>query len=130
MITACIQTWTVNTLNTGIIPDIIVDAQHVIEYLKYAATRRLFARNGAQKKSENSRLSSVRYSVHYNTSWLTQVNLYCQSSLKKIMTMLGRVRRRQEDESPEISTTRPYSNSRTKDFYKAVMVQAQRLRLS
>lgn len=44
--------------------------------------------------------------------------------------MLGRVRKRQEDESPEIAQTRPYANSRTKDFYKAVMVQAQRLRLA
>ena len=46
------------------------------------------------------------------------------------MTMLGRVRKRQEDENPEIVHTRPYANSRTKDFYKAVMVQAQRLRLA
>jgi hypothetical protein len=52
-----------------------------------------------------------------------------QSSLKKIMTMLGRVRRRQEDENPEIRTTRPSKNSRTEDFYKAVMVQSQRLHL-
>lgn len=52
-----------------------------------------------------------------------------QSSLKKIMTMLGRVRRRQEDENPEIHVSRPAKNSRTEDFYKAVMVQSQRLRL-
>lgn len=45
------------------------------------------------------------------------------------MTMLGRVRRRQEDENPEIRTSRPAKNSRTTDFYKAVMVQSQRLRL-
>jgi len=45
------------------------------------------------------------------------------------MTMLGRVRRRQEDENPEIQTSRPAKNSRTTDFYKAVMVQSQRLRL-
>jgi hypothetical protein len=52
-----------------------------------------------------------------------------KSSLKKIMTMLGRVRRRQEDENPEIRTSRPAKTSRTEDFYKAVMVQSQRLRL-
>jgi hypothetical protein len=52
-----------------------------------------------------------------------------KSSLKKIMTMLGRVRRRQEDENPEICTSRPAKTSRTEDFYKAVMVQSQRLRL-
>ena len=45
------------------------------------------------------------------------------------MTMLGRVRRRQEDENPEIQVSRPAKNSRTEDFYKAVMVQSQRLRL-
>lgn len=45
------------------------------------------------------------------------------------MTMLGRVHKRQEDESPEICASRPHTNSRTKDYYKAVMVQAQRLRL-
>jgi hypothetical protein len=52
-----------------------------------------------------------------------------KSSLKKIMTMLGRVRRRQEDENPEIRALRPAKTSRTEDFYKAVMVQSQRLRL-
>ena len=45
------------------------------------------------------------------------------------MTMLGRVRQRQEDENPEIQVSRPAKNSRTEDFYKAVMVQSQRLRL-
>ena len=43
--------------------------------------------------------------------------------------MLGRVRRHQEDENPEIWASRPAKNSRTEDFYKAVMVQSQRLRL-
>ena len=45
------------------------------------------------------------------------------------MTMLGRVRRRQEDEKPEIRISRPAKTSRTEDFYKAVMIQSQRLRL-
>lgn len=45
------------------------------------------------------------------------------------MTMLGRVRRRQEDENHRIRTSRPAKTSRTEDFYKAVMVQSQRLRL-
>jgi hypothetical protein len=45
------------------------------------------------------------------------------------MTMLGRVRRRQEDEKPEIRVSRPAKTSRTEDYYKAVMVQSQRLRL-
>jgi hypothetical protein len=45
------------------------------------------------------------------------------------MTMLGRVRRRQEDENLEIRTSRLAKTSRTEDFYKAVMIQSQRLRL-
>jgi hypothetical protein len=52
-----------------------------------------------------------------------------QSSLKKIMTMLGRVRARQEEECPDIRTSRPAKSSRSEGFYKAVMVQSQRLRL-
>lgn len=43
--------------------------------------------------------------------------------------MLGRVRRRQEEENPDIQLSRPAKTSRTDDFYKAVMVQSQRLRL-
>jgi hypothetical protein len=52
-----------------------------------------------------------------------------QASLKKIMTMLGRVRRRQVDDDPMLVQTRPAVTSRSEDFYKAVMVQSQRLRL-
>ena len=52
-----------------------------------------------------------------------------KSSLKKIMTMLGRVRQCQEDENLEICTSRPAKMSHTEDFYKAVMVQSQRLHL-
>jgi hypothetical protein len=52
-----------------------------------------------------------------------------QSSLKKIMTMLGRVRRRQVDDDTLLETTRPSDTSRVKDFYKAVMIQSQRMRL-
>ena len=45
------------------------------------------------------------------------------------MTMLGRVRRRQVDDDPALEQTRPAFTTRSSDFYKAVMVQAQRLRL-
>lgn len=56
-------------------------------------------------------------------------HVFYKSSLKKIMTMLGRVRRRQEDEDPTIRVSRPAKTSRTEDYYKAVMIQSQRLRL-
>jgi hypothetical protein len=52
-----------------------------------------------------------------------------QASLKKIMTMLGRVRRRQVDDNPALAQSRPAVSSRSEDFYKAVTVQSQRLRL-
>jgi hypothetical protein len=52
-----------------------------------------------------------------------------QASLKKIFTMLGRVRRRQVDDNPSLDQMRPAMTSRCLDFYKSVMVQAQRLRL-
>ena len=45
------------------------------------------------------------------------------------MTMLGRIRQRQEDEKPEIRISRPAKTSHTEDFYKAVMIQSQHLRL-
>ena len=52
-----------------------------------------------------------------------------KSSLKKHMTMLGRVRRCQIDDDPSLEQTRPAFTSRTMDYYKALMVEAQRLRL-
>lgn len=52
-----------------------------------------------------------------------------QASLKKIVTMLGRVRRRQIDDNPALEQLRPAVTTRSTDFYKAVMVQSQRLRL-
>ncbi|KAF8803900.1 hypothetical protein BYT27DRAFT_7061351, partial [Phlegmacium glaucopus] len=101
--------WASEAINSGLLPDIIVNASHVIKYLKYAATRELFNTQG-KKKLMLSRLSV--------------------SSLKKIMMMLGRVRRRcQEEENPAIHLSRPAKTSPTKDFYKAVMVQSQRLRI-
>ncbi|KAF8964903.1 hypothetical protein BDZ97DRAFT_1918603 [Flammula alnicola] len=102
------KSWASKAINSGQLPDIIVDANHMIEYLKYAATRQLFSRRG-QKKPTTDRLSA--------------------SSLKKIMTMLGHVCRRQEDENPQIRVSRPAKTSRTEDFYKAVMIQSQRLHL-
>jgi hypothetical protein len=45
------------------------------------------------------------------------------------MTMLGRVRRRQADDDLMLDGRRPASSTRGSDFYKALMVEAQRLRL-
>jgi hypothetical protein len=43
--------------------------------------------------------------------------------------MLGCVRRRQADDDPTLDGQRPASSTRGSDFYKALMVEAQRLRL-
>jgi hypothetical protein len=45
------------------------------------------------------------------------------------MTMLGRVRRCQADDDPTLDGRRPASSTRGTDFCKALMVEAQRLRL-
>ncbi|EDR05640.1 uncharacterized protein LACBIDRAFT_302766 [Laccaria bicolor S238N-H82] len=100
--------WVPIAIAAGTIPDHIVDANHTMEYLKYAATRSLFTTRGHPKEGP-ARLSS--------------------SSLKKNMTMLGRVRQRQCDNDPTLQARRPTSTSRSQDFYKALMVESQRLRL-
>ena len=43
--------------------------------------------------------------------------------------MLGRVRRRQEDDDPSLKQKRPAMTLRCTDFYKAVMIQAQHFQL-
>jgi hypothetical protein len=109
---------------------VIVDANHTMEYLKYAATRRLLTSAGHEQNG-NDRLSPVSTSTS-GLFTLTNVQLtlyFFQASLKKIMTMLGHVRRRQADDDPTLDSRRPPSSTRGSDFYKALMVEAQRLRL-
>ncbi|KAG2081889.1 hypothetical protein BD769DRAFT_1683568 [Suillus cothurnatus] len=84
-------------------------AHHIIEYLKYTGTRKLLTRNGGEQDCANGSLSA--------------------SSLKKTMSMLGRVRRRQVDDNMSLEQARPAFTPRISDFYKARMVQAQHLRL-
>jgi hypothetical protein len=52
------QRWVTNAIASGLVPDIIVDSDHMIEYLKYAATRKLFDKKGGER-SANQRLSAV-----------------------------------------------------------------------
>ncbi|KAH8995285.1 hypothetical protein EDB86DRAFT_3077787 [Lactarius hatsudake] len=102
------QRWLTSALAAGIVLDIVVDAHHTIEYLKYAATQSLLTTSGCEQA---------------NDQWLSL------SSLKKHMTMLGRVRRRQIDDNPALEHMQPAFTAHTMDYYKALMVQAQRLRL-
>ncbi|KAF8267694.1 hypothetical protein EI94DRAFT_1462200, partial [Lactarius quietus] len=100
--------WVPGAIAAGIIPDVIVDADHSMAYLKYAATCRLLTTTG-QDKDNRQRLSSA--------------------SLKKVMTMLGHVRRHQVDDDRALDTSRPASSNHSSEFYKALMVEAQRLQL-
>ncbi|PBK85338.1 hypothetical protein ARMGADRAFT_562546 [Armillaria gallica] len=96
--------WLPQAIHDRLVPDHIVDANLIIHYLKYTATQQLLTKHGTPKQT-NERLSA--------------------SSLKKIMTMLGHVCGRQEDDHPELKDSWPASNSRTLEFYKAVMIQVQ-----
>ncbi len=39
-----VETWASEAITSGLLPDIIVNSNHMIEYLKYAATHQLFNR--------------------------------------------------------------------------------------
>src|SRR6266702_2168399 len=53
------QAWLPSAVLGGTVPDAIVDANHMIHYLKYAATRCLFTKQGKEKETDE-RLSAVR----------------------------------------------------------------------
>ncbi|KAF8259984.1 hypothetical protein EI94DRAFT_1812326 [Lactarius quietus] len=102
------KAWLPGTLRKGIVQDSIIDANHMIHYLKYAATRCLFTKQGREKESDECLLAQ---------------------SLKKIVTMLGRIWRQQQDSDPSLVQSRPASNSRCQDYIKSVMVEARCLRI-
>jgi hypothetical protein len=52
------QRWVIDAIASGLVSDIIVDSDHMIEYLKYAATRNLFDKKGGER-SASQRLSAV-----------------------------------------------------------------------
>ncbi|KAH9000115.1 hypothetical protein EDB92DRAFT_1812540 [Lactarius akahatsu] len=83
------KAWLPGALCGGTVPDVIVDANHMIHYL----------------------------------------NTPTQQSLKKIVTMLGRIRRRQEDSNPDLVQSQPASNSRCQDYVKSIMVETRRLQI-
>ncbi|KAH8981783.1 hypothetical protein EDB86DRAFT_2769787, partial [Lactarius hatsudake] len=59
--------WVPSAITAGVIPDVIVDADHSMAYLKYAATRRLLTTTG-QDQHNSQRLSSVSdFDVSENT---------------------------------------------------------------
>ena len=93
-----------------------------MEYLKYAATRRLLTSAGREQNG-NDCLSPVSIGSVFSS---TTINIiFFQALLKKVMTMLGHVHRRQADDDPTLDSRRPPSSTRGSDFYKALMVEAQ-----
>jgi hypothetical protein len=56
-----LQCWLPNAIKSHLVPDVTIDANHIIEYLKYAATRNLLAPNG-QEQQDGQRLSPVSLS--------------------------------------------------------------------
>jgi hypothetical protein len=74
----------------------------------------------------DGRLSAVHRKC---VRWLSSSDVLMQASLKKIFTMLGRVRCCQVDDNPSLNQMWPAMTSQCLDFYKSVMVQAQRLRI-
>ncbi len=56
------QKWVSSAIAAGVIPDVIVDANHSMAYLKYAATRRLPTTTG-QDQDNSQQLLSVSVDV-------------------------------------------------------------------
>lgn len=101
--------WLPQAIASGEVPDMVIDAHHTIVYLKYSATRALLTRKGVEVTT-NSRLGG--------------------GSLKKIMTMLGRVRRRQYDDDPSLLDSRPAESIRSREVFNALMTEAERIRMA
>ncbi|CAL1712966.1 unnamed protein product [Somion occarium] len=78
--------WVPLAIERGDIADEIVDAHHMCQYLLYTASRPQLGRSGAAATSSD-KLSA--------------------STLKKTMTMLGRIRRCQYDDNPALMQVRP-----------------------
>ncbi|KAG1778557.1 hypothetical protein EV702DRAFT_1196072 [Suillus placidus] len=97
--------WLTITIASGQVPDVIIDAHHIIEYLKCTGTHKLLTQNGGEQDRANGSLS--------------------ESSLKKTIAMLGQVRHHQVDDNISLEQARPAFTPRISDFYKALMVQAQ-----
>lgn len=58
----CLQHWLTGAVLSGTVPDAIVDAHHMTEYLKHSATRTVLTRSGKESGS-GKQLTSVRLPV-------------------------------------------------------------------
>jgi hypothetical protein len=53
------QRWLTIAIASGQVPDIIIDAHHIIEYLKYTGTRKLLSQSGHERDDRS--LSAVSF---------------------------------------------------------------------
>ncbi|KAH9037627.1 hypothetical protein EDB85DRAFT_587592 [Lactarius pseudohatsudake] len=118
------KAWLAGALRAGVVPDAVVDANHTIHYLKYAATRCLLTKRGKEKETDE-RLSAV---CERSCPFACLILSALPSNHSRV-TMLGRIRRRQQDTNPDFVQGRPAINSRCQDYIKSVMVEARRLRI-
>jgi hypothetical protein len=65
------QRWAIDAIASGLVPDIIVDSDHMIAYLKYAATWKLLDKKG-DERSADQRLSAVSAVVYILCITLTR----------------------------------------------------------
>ncbi|KAH9026139.1 hypothetical protein EDB85DRAFT_1816892, partial [Lactarius pseudohatsudake] len=61
------KAWLAGALHAGVVPDAVVDANHKIHYLKYAATRCLLTNSPQQLTLPTSRLRSANFDVMTGT---------------------------------------------------------------
>ncbi len=74
------QQWLPQAIHDRLVPDHIVDANLIIHYLKYAATRQLLTKRGTPKQT-NERLSAVRILYCISLCACSYVMLFTLSSL-------------------------------------------------
>lgn len=78
--TKLLQSWCRQALLSGTITDEVIDANHIIEYLKFAATRNLLTSRGHERETAQ-RLSPV--CLIYWLKWALYANVHCSHLSKK-----------------------------------------------
>ncbi|KAF8236973.1 hypothetical protein L208DRAFT_1421767 [Tricholoma matsutake] len=78
--------WLPGALLDGLVPDNIIDANHMIQYLKYAATCCLLTKRGKEKETDNCLSQSLKKQDNEPTT-----NSCCQDFIKSIMIQAQRL---------------------------------------
>ncbi|KAG2337348.1 hypothetical protein BDR05DRAFT_1005107 [Suillus weaverae] len=93
--------WLTIAIASDQVLDVIINAHHIIKYLKYTGTRKLLTRSGHEQDCMNGSLSAVNFAL-LSLSTLVFLIYAFQSSLKKTMAMLSHVRQCQVDDEPSL----------------------------